>query len=135
MLRYFVVRFVGGDFVFFVLINTRFRIVALQNTRNSAVIPESIEAWCTHDYTIFCTQFETDGWYKRINSDPKNNSSISKVIMDRIFHKAYNILIDGERTCVSATVLLQNVRKRMTITKTTMYAFWSKNLKDSGKAE
>ena len=59
---------------------------------------EIIEARCTHGSTIFCTQFETEGWYKRINSDPKNDSPISEAIMDRIIHNAYNILIDGNKS-------------------------------------
>jgi len=39
---------------------------------------EIIEALTHHGATIFFTQFETDGWYKRINSDPENDSSISE---------------------------------------------------------
>ena len=45
--------------------------------------------------TIFCTQFETEGWYKRVNPDPENDSPISEAIMDRIIHNAYQILVDG----------------------------------------
>ena len=56
---------------------------------------EIIEARTKHGSTIFCTQFETEGWYKRVNSDPENDSPISEAIMDRIVHNAYQILVDG----------------------------------------
>ena len=54
-----------------------------------------IEARTKHGSTIFCTQFETEGWYKRVNPDPENDSPISEAIMDRIVHNAYQILVDG----------------------------------------
>ena len=50
-----------------------------------------------HGATIFCTQFDTDGWYKRINPDPENGSSICKAIMDRVTYNAYSILVDDEK--------------------------------------
>ena len=56
---------------------------------------EIIEARTKHGSTIFCTQFETEGWYKRVNPDPDNDSPISEAIMDRIVHNAYQILVDG----------------------------------------
>ena len=56
---------------------------------------EIIEARTKHGSTIFCTQFETEGWYKRVNLDPENDSPISEAIMDRIVHNAYQILVDG----------------------------------------
>ena len=56
---------------------------------------EIIEARTKHGSTIFCTQFGTEGWYKRVNPDPENDSPISEAIMDRIVHNAYQILVDG----------------------------------------
>ena len=56
---------------------------------------EIIEARMKHGSTIFCTQFETEGWYRRVNPDPENDSPISEAIMDRIVHNAYQILVDG----------------------------------------
>lgn len=46
--------------------------------------------------TIFCTQYEPEGWYNRINPDPSYDSSISDSIMDRIISNAYSILIFGD---------------------------------------
>lgn len=57
---------------------------------------EIVEARCAHGSTIFCTQYETQGWYNRINPDPENDSPISEAIMDRIIHNAYEILVDGK---------------------------------------
>lgn len=56
---------------------------------------EIIEARCRRGSMIFCTQYETEGWYKRINADLDNGSPISEAIMDRIIHNAYEVLIDG----------------------------------------
>lgn len=47
---------------------------------------------------IFCTQYQTEGWYERINPDPNNDSPISDAIMDRIIHNAYNVMIEGEQS-------------------------------------
>lgn len=56
---------------------------------------EIIEARTKHGATIFCTQYDTDGWYDRINADPNQDSPIADAIMDRIVHNAYVIPIGG----------------------------------------
>ena len=65
------------------------------NPEESYNLFEIIEARTKHGSTIFCTQFETEGWYKRVTPDPENDSPISEAIMDRIVHNAYQILVDG----------------------------------------
>lgn len=41
---------------------------------------ELIEARTRHGATIFCTQFETEGWYSRIDPDPESGSPICEAI-------------------------------------------------------
>lgn len=45
---------------------------------------------------IFCTPYETEGWYGRIHPDEDNDSPISEAIMDRIIHNSYSVMIDGK---------------------------------------
>ena len=45
---------------------------------------------------IFCTQYETEGWYGRIHPDEDNDSPISEAIMDRIIYNSYSVMIDGK---------------------------------------
>ena len=46
--------------------------------------------------TIFCTQYDPDEWYERLNPSSENEGPISEAIMDRIIHNAYDILIEGK---------------------------------------
>lgn len=60
---------------------------------------EIVEARCTDGSIIFCTQYEPDDWYARINPnstiDAESGSAITDAIMDRIIHNSYEVLIDG----------------------------------------
>ena len=47
---------------------------------------ERIEYRTKHGSTIFCTQFEPEGWYSRMNPEPESGSPICDSIMDRIIH-------------------------------------------------
>ncbi len=67
----------------------------LPKQRNENGCPRTIEARTKHGATVFCTQYDTDGWYERINADPNQDSPIADAIMDRIVHNAYTISIGG----------------------------------------
>lgn len=60
---------------------------------------EIVEARYTDGSIIFCTQYEPDDWYARLNSnssmDTETGSAITDAIMDRIIHNSYEVLIDG----------------------------------------
>lgn len=55
---------------------------------------EIVEMRCERSM-IFCTQYEPDGLYPRINSNPETDSPVSEAIMDRIDHNSYDIMVDG----------------------------------------
>ena len=55
----------------------------------------SIARSACHKSTIFCTQYESEGWYTRIDPNPESDSPVSEAIMDRIIHNAYEVLVDG----------------------------------------
>lgn len=52
---------------------------------------EIIEARLKNTSTIFCFQFTPEGWHTKIE-----NVQLADVILDRIVHGSYQILIDGE---------------------------------------
>ena len=56
---------------------------------------EIVESRSKHGSTIFCTQYETDGWYARINADPSQDSPIADAIMDRIINNSYIVSVEG----------------------------------------
>ncbi len=56
---------------------------------------EIVESRCENGSIIFCTQYEPDDWYERINPNPDSDSPISDAIMDRIIHNSYEVLIQG----------------------------------------
>ena len=68
------------------------------NPQESYDLLEIAEARCGQNpgkSMILCTQYETDGWYKRINPEPGSDSPISEAIMDRIIHNAYDVMVGG----------------------------------------
>lgn len=58
---------------------------------------EVIEACSKKGAIIFCSQYDTDDWYYRIdcNREVKDDSTVAEAILDRIVHNSYNIFIDG----------------------------------------
>ena len=55
---------------------------------------EIAEARCKRSM-IFCTQYESEGWYTRIDPNPDSGSPVSEAIMDRIVHNSYQMMIEG----------------------------------------
>lgn len=51
---------------------------------------EIIESRHRKGSTIFCTQFDPQGWHEKIGQD-----TLADAILDRIVHDSYTILIDG----------------------------------------
>ena len=45
---------------------------------------------------IFCTQYNNEEWYGRIDPEFDEGSPISEAIMDRITNNAYDVLIEGK---------------------------------------
>lgn len=43
--------------------------------------------------TIYCSQFDIEGWYEKIGEEP-----VADAIMDRIVHDSYHVFIDGKQS-------------------------------------
>lgn len=52
---------------------------------------EIIEANLKRASTIFCSQFSPEGWHSKLGQ-----AQVADVILDRIVHDSYKILVDGE---------------------------------------
>ena len=52
---------------------------------------EIVEARHQVASTIFCSQFDTQGWYEKIGE-----ATLADAILDRIIHDSYNLFIDGK---------------------------------------
>jgi DNA replication protein DnaC len=52
---------------------------------------EIIEARINQGSTIFCSQFDVDGWYPKIGQP-----SLAEAVCDRIVHNSHTIIISGE---------------------------------------
>ena len=55
---------------------------------------EIVEARCKRSM-LFCTQYQPEGWYTRIDPNPESDSPVSEAIMDRIIHNSYGIMVEG----------------------------------------
>lgn len=75
---------------------TYFNISLMISTGLWESLLEIVESRCEKGSVIFCTQYEPDEWYDRINPDPNVESPISEAIMDRIIHNSYEVLIEGK---------------------------------------
>ena len=69
------------------------------NAEESYNLLEIMESRCGQEPNrsmILCTQYDSDGWYQRIDPSQEGESTISDAILDRIIHNAHDILLDGK---------------------------------------
>lgn len=70
------------------------RCLTLQETYNLLEVVESrIDS--PKGSMIFCTQYNNEEWYARIDPESDEGSPISEVILDRIVHNAYDVFVEG----------------------------------------
>lgn len=74
------------------------RLLCCLTPQESYDLLEIMEARCGQQPSrsmILCTQYELEGWYRRINPDSESDSPISEAIMDRIIHNAFDVTVGG----------------------------------------
>ncbi len=52
---------------------------------------EIVEARYDRGSTVFCSQFQVEGWYEKIGE-----ATFADAICDRVVHNAYTIVLEGE---------------------------------------
>ena len=60
---------------------------------------------------IFCTQYQSKGWYTRIDPNPDSGSPVSETIMGRIIYNAYEIMVEGRVSMRERNVLKSSSSK------------------------
>jgi DNA replication protein DnaC len=66
--------------------------------KESYELLEIIEACSKKGAIIFCSQYDIDEWYFRIDCErkPDEDSAVAEAVLDRIIHNKYSILIEGK---------------------------------------
>ena len=84
------------------LILDEWMLVSLTETEVRDLL-EIIEARHHKGSTIFCSQFDPQGWHQKIGQD-----TLADAILDRIVHDSYTILIDGNDSMRKRKGIQQN---------------------------
>ncbi len=67
--------------------------------QEAEIVLELAEARSQYGATIFCTQYDEEGWYSRINADFEDGEGpMVEAIMDRFTHNSYTISIQGQKS-------------------------------------
>lgn len=73
---------------------------------------------------IFCTQYNNEEWYGRIDPEFDEGSPISEAIMDRITNNAYELtrheLAEANELCHGNWIEIQHLREYIDVLKATL---------------